>query len=107
MGRMDTREAAAALVAGTTDLAMWCERQAQTLDRTHAATELRPMSPQECRHAVDVQREMLRRVGQAHVLWLTLLPDLRMDAPPVPPPCPCPPEMAVGPIRRWLRRVVG
>jgi len=102
---MDLHTAVAAIVANTTDLAQWCEGQAQALDRVHAATETRPMSPQECRHSIDVQREMLRRVGQAHVLWLTLLPGVVASAP-APPPAP----VVVGRVtwvRRLLRRVVG
>ncbi len=101
---MDLHTAVAAIVANTTDLAQWCEGQAQALDKVHAATETRPMSPQECRHSIDVQREMLRRVGQTHVLWLTLLPGVLAT-----PAAPLPPSVAprVGPVRRWLRRVVG
>ena len=107
---MDTREATAALVAGTTSFAQWCEGQAQALDKIHEATALRPMSPQECRQSLDAHREMLRRAGQLQVQWLTLLPGVLLTAPPMPPPMPPlvdPPAVPVGRIRRWLRRVVG
>jgi hypothetical protein len=101
---MDHHTASAAIVASTVDLAKWCELQAQDLDRMHAATACRPMSPQECRHAIDVQREMLRRVGQAHVLWLTLLPGVVASAAPAPAPMTV---ERVTWVRRLLRRVVG
>ena len=99
--------AVASLVANTTDLAQWCELSAQDLDKVHAATELRPMSPQECRRMVDIQRELLRRVGQHHTLMLTLLPGVSASA--SPPPAPIAPMVPppVGRVRRWLRRMVG
>lgn len=102
---MDTRTAIASIVANTTDLAQWCELQAQDLDKVYAATELRPMSPQECRRMVDVQRETLRRIGQHHTLMLTLLPGVTASAPaaPIAPMVPPP----AGRVRRWLRRMVG
>lgn len=105
MVRMDTRTATAALVAGTTGFAQWCEGQAQALDKIYAATELRPMSPQECRQSLDAHREMLRRAGQLQVQWLTLLPGVLLEAPPAPPASP--PARPVGRIRRLLRRIVG
>jgi hypothetical protein len=101
---MDTRDATAALAASTVALAQWCEAQAQDLDKMHAATACRPMSPQECRHAIDVQREMLRRVGQSHVLWLTLLPGVVAASAPAPAPMTV---ERVTWVRRLLRRVVG
>lgn len=102
---MDTRTAIASIVANTTDLAQWCELKAQDLDKVYAATELRPMSPQECRRMVDIQRETLRRVGQHHTLMLTLLPGVVVSAPaaPIAPMVPPP----AGRVRRWLRRWVG
>lgn len=105
---MDLR--AASIVSNVVDLAKWCETAAQEIDQLHAASEHRPLSPQECRRLADIHRESLRRMGQHYVLMLALyVPELRASpsAPPVAPPvAPVVVERVVW-WRRWLRRWVG
>lgn len=103
---MDLR--AASIVANVVGLAAWCEVTAQEIDVFHAASEHRPLSPVECRRLASIHRESLRRMGQHHILMLTLYtPETRVS--PSAPPALLPP--AIGERapwwRQWLRRVVG
>ena len=104
MARMDLP--AAAIVANVVDLATWYETAAQEIDAIRAASQGRPLSSQESHRIAEISGESLRRMGQHHVLMLTLyVPELR--ASPVAPPVPPVVVERVPWWRRWLRRVVG